>query len=383
VIIADLDQALTAAIAVLIADGALPATSAHTAIPGTAATPGTTATAGITATVATAGTWRPDPDGEPASFATSVAFELAPPSGREPATVAAALAPHLRRLPWVARAASSGEGYLTITVTPQALVASAARQAAAGAAAARSTIRHGTTVTVRPWPDMAAAPSWRRAWQDHAAAMTSRLAEAAGAAISAATTTTGERAASRADAPCAPRLVAAAVSWFGLGSVRYRLARTVIGQVPRLDRQLQPGSPAPDPLYQVRHAQTHAASTLRWAADLCLDTPDPGERAGDLLDTPAERRLLGLLPWLPVRVASAARRRRPDVLPAYLEQVADAWLACWQAAPALPFGGRAAPRDPAERGARLLLADAVQAVLAAGLTLTGVEVRLEGRNEHG
>jgi arginyl-tRNA synthetase len=90
------------------------------------------------------------------------------------------------------------------------------------------------------------------------------------------------------------------------------------------------------------------------------------------LTAQAELELLGLLGWLPVRVAAAARRHRPDELPRYLEEVAAAWQACRQAAPALPFGGAAAPDEPELASARLVLADAVRAVLAAGLTLTGI-----------
>jgi hypothetical protein len=51
--------------------------------------------------------------------------------------------------------------------------------------------------------------------------------------------------------------------------------------------------------------------------------------------------------------------------------VSDAWLAVRLAAPALPFGGRAAPADPAVAGARLTLAGAVREVLARGISLTG------------
>jgi arginyl-tRNA synthetase len=111
---------------------------------------------------------------------------------------------------------------------------------------------------------------------------------------------------------------------------------------------------------------------LRWAADLGLG---PGETTGVLgreLSSPAERALLGLLSYLPVRVAAAARRGRPDELPRYLEQVSAEWLLCQQQAPALPFGGRAGPGEPGQAGARLVLARAVAAVIAGGLALTGV-----------
>ena len=52
--------------------------------------------------------------------------------------------------------------------------------------------------------------------------------------------------------------------------------------------------------------------------------------------------------------------------------VAAAWMTCKQEAPALPFGGEARRADPEVASARLLLADADQAVLAAGLALTGI-----------
>jgi arginyl-tRNA synthetase len=164
------------------------------------------------------------------------------------------------------------------------------------------------------------------------------------------------------------------VSWYGVHSVRYGLARTTVGRVSQLARLLEPGAAGADPLYPVQQAHTSAASTLRWASELGRSAAAPGERTGCLLSAPAERALLGLLQWLPVRVASAARRHRPDEIPGYLEAVSSAWLAVRQEAPALPFGGRAAPAEAATSGARLMLADAVRAVLAAGLALIGVPV---------
>ncbi len=166
--------------------------------------------------------------------------------------------------------------------------------------------------------------------------------------------------------------VYAAVAYLGASSVRYRLARTLPGSTAQLAELSEPRARAADPLYPVQQAHADAASTLRWAADLQLDSPDPGERLADLLAAPAEQELLGLLAWLPVRVAAAARRHRPDEVPRYLEQVAAAWLGCKQAAPALPFGGAAAPSKPELASARLVLADSVRAALAAGLTLTGI-----------
>src|SRR5271165_4526476 len=346
----DLDRELADCIAALAASGELPAAAAQF-------TPG--------------GTWRPAPGAEPASFATSIAFEIARLNGRKPTDVAAALAAPLRAIPWIKAAEPAGDGYLTIIVTPQALAASAARMAAAGLASAHSTILRGTASAVRPWPDLAAAASWTEAWRDQTDTMTGRLAQAAGATVT--ITSEWERGGLEPRPARDKRSpVYAAVAYLGASSVRYRLARTLPGSTAQLAELSEARARTADPLYPVQQAHADAASTLRWAADLQLDSLDPGERLAELLAAPVEQDLLGLLSWLPIRVAAAARRQRPDEVPRYLEQVAAAWLACKQAAPALPFGGRAAPSEPELANARLVLADAVRAVLAAGLTLTGI-----------
>ena len=350
VITGDLDRELAAVIAALAADGQLPAAAAQL-------TPG--------------GTWRPAPSGQPATFATSLAFELARYDGRKPEEVAAILAAPLGALPWVQAAEPAGDGYLTITVTPRALAASAAGMAATGPACAQSTILRGTAASVRPWPDLAAANNWQQAWQDQADTMTGRLAQAAGA--TATITSEWERGGPEprpARGKQSP--VYAAVAYLGASSVRYRLARTLPGNEAKLAELSEPRARTADPLYAVQQAHADAASTRRWAADLQLEHADIGEQLAEYLTADAELELLGLLAWLPVRVAAAARRHRPDELPRYLEQVAAGWLACRQAAPALPFGGAASPDNPEEACARLVLADAVRAVLAAGLGLTGI-----------
>jgi arginyl-tRNA synthetase len=350
VITADLDRQLAAAVTELIAAGSLPAAASQ---------------------VTTAGTWRPAPDGNPASYATAVTFEIGQLGGMVPVSLAAELAERLQALRSIQSASPSGDGYLTVTVTPQAQAASAAQMVSEGLACAKSMILDGATVTVAPWPDLAAAVGWRQAWQLQTEAMIGRLAQAAGAsATSISEEERGWTEQPRARSPRPP--VAAAVDYFGVDSVRYRLARTMPGDAARLSRIARPGVRTADPLYPVQQAHAAAVSTSRWAGELRLDTPDPGEHAGELLSSPAERAMLGLLSFLPVRVAAAARRGRPDELPRYLEQVSAAWLECQQDAPALPFGGRAAVRDAHVISARLLLAGAVAAALAAGLALTGI-----------
>ena len=322
------------------------------------------------------GTWQPVPDGDPLDYATAAAFEIAGRAGLPASQIATALAGSLRRVPWIEAATPSGGGYLTIAVTHQALVASAARMAEAGPACASSSILNGTATTIRPWPDLAAARSWQLAWQLQADAMTSHLAQAAGAAP--ADFSGRERASTDARPASTTRSgVGDAVAYFGSDSVRYRLARTMSGDRRRPASlgaaSARPASPPmADPLYPVRQAHAAAASALRWAADLGLEPAGLTGALGRQLSSPVEGALLGLLSYLPVRVAAAARRSRPDELPRYLEQVSAAWLLCRLHAPALPFGGRAAPHDFDQTGARLMLARAVAAVIAGGLALTGV-----------
>jgi len=349
VITGDLGRELAIVLRQLAANGALPA-----------------AAAGLTP----AGTWRTAPDGDPASFATSLPFRIARLDARDAGDVAAELARPLEAMPWIRAATPAASGYLTITVTHGALASVAGRIAAAGPSCAQSTILRGTAATILPWPDLAAARSWPRAWRAQADAMTGRLSQAAGAdAASVRERGPQSDSGSAADSP-----VATAVAWFGDSAVRYSIARAVPGSAGQLARQMRPGSRMHDPLTAVRAAHADAASTLRWAADLRIEPASYQGQVNAALAGLAERRLLGLLSWLPEKVASAARRSRPDELPRYLEQVAAAWMTCKQESPALPFGGQAASRDPDVAGARLVLADAASTVLATGLALAGVWV---------
>ena len=355
-ITADLDSELAAAIRTLIRRGALPAAAGQ---------------------IALTGTWRPGQHGDPATYATAAPFAIAGRSGLDPVQIAAAIARSVSAADWIEAAGSTGAGYLTITVTHRALALSAARMAAAGPGCATSVILRNTLSTSWLWPDLAAARSWQHAWRLQADAMISHLALAAGA--SPAVPSGRERASTPAPPHHGTRSpVADAVAYFGSASVRYRLGRTMPGGQPwpvSPARLMRPGSHLADPLYPVQEAHAAAASTLRWAGALGLEPAGPAEWLGRRLSAPSERALLSQLSFLPVRVAAAARRHRPDELPHYLEQVSTAWLACRLQAPALPFGGRPAAADPEVSSARLVLAAAVAAVLAAGLALTGIDAR--------
>ena len=284
--------------------------------------------------------------------------------------MAAALAQPMRTVPWIRGVRPAAPGYLTITVTPGALAAVAGRIASAGPSCAQSNILRGTAVTIMPWPDLAAASSWPRAWREQADAMTGHLSRTAGADAASG----GERGPRSDSVPATHSPVRAAVAWFGDSAVRYTVARALPGSACRLAWQLRAGQRMPTALTDVQAAYADAASTERWAADLGIEHAEYTDHVAWALTGPAELRLLSLLSWLPEKVASAARRSRPDELPSYLEHVAAAWMTCKQESPALPFGGLAAADGPVVAGARLLLAEAARTVLAAGVALTGIDL---------
>jgi arginyl-tRNA synthetase len=288
------------------------------------------------------------PAGAPGRYASSVALGL--PAAAQP--LAAALAAE----PWIARAEVTGPGYLTVTVTPEALAAIQERIAAAGPAAATSDALRGVTVPGPPAGDPLAAAGWEEARQALAAQLTARLAAAAGATV--AHPAHPERA--RSDSPAAPGL-AAAVAFAGPDAVRFTLARAVPGRPVLIDPAVIARHVPENPAYAVRYAHARAASGVRWAAiphaaEVALPRP-PAQ--------PEELALLDALSWLPERVATAARRGRPDEFARYLEELAGVTIAALTA-----LSHRGGARAPGSD--KPALARAAQAGLAAGLELLGV-----------
>jgi hypothetical protein len=166
--------------------------------------------------------------------------------------------------------------------------------------------------------------------------------------------------------------VAAALGYAGSDAVRYALIRRARGWPDGATAEVPVRYHLDNPVYAVRYAHAHAASTLRQAADLGLGAGQAAGFAPCLLTHPAERALLGALSWLPERVAWSARSARPGEFARYLEELAGTYQDCREACPALPFGGRGAPRDRPATRARLWLVTAVAAAIAAGLALLGV-----------
>ena len=249
------------------------------------------------------------------------------PEGSGTAGLAADLAAQLVREPWIAAAEVTGPGFLTVTVTHDALAASRCgspgrarpAQKATRCAAAPCPFRTPSRRARRP-----SAPGWPQARAALAAQLTARLAAAAGATL----VPDPERAGLPAPPSLPPALpgrgpVAEAAGYAGTDAVRFALAR------------LPPGAPASgstapqaaviarhvlaNPAYAVRYAHAAAAAVLRWAAALGTR---PAGFTPRLLAEPGELALLDALSWLPERVAVAARRGRPDEFAGYLEELA-------------------------------------------------------------
>ena len=281
----------------------------------------------------------------------------------------------------------TGGGYLTVTVTPEALAALAVRITQAGPACARSTALAGTSLTAPRDLALAAASTWGAARRRLMAARCARLAQAAGADVlfyddskrmPPPTPATSAGHASVADpartalagpATSAGRTpVADAIAFGGADAVTFALARVPPGAPTAVDAASVAAHRLTNPAYAVRFAHAHAASALRQAADLGLGLGDAATFQPRSLTHPSEQSLLYELSWLPERVAGAARRGRPDVFARYLETLAVAYLNCQQHRPAAWPGmsARASPR------ARLWLAAAAGTALRTGLDLLGV-----------
>jgi arginyl-tRNA synthetase len=339
------------------------------------------------------------PGGAPGRYSSSVAFGLAQAEKRAPDEIAAVLAAALAREPWIAQATVTGTGYVTIAVTPETL---AARVTAMGPDSARGDALRGTVVTM-PAGSWEQAATWEEARKALAAELTARLAAAAGATVAvppdperavaapsgnsvspagggtAATAGGGiSRAGGGAATPLGGQIsrtgrerrfrsgeergeVAAAVAFAGADAVRFALARAMPGRRVRLEPAIIARHVLENPAYAVRYAHARAASGVRWAAAL-----GAGEASSPRLPAdPADLALLDVLSWLPERVATAARRGRPDEFARYLENLAGLAVAALTA-PSNPGNARAPGTD------KLALAKAAQAGLAAGLGLLGV-----------
>jgi arginyl-tRNA synthetase len=127
-----------------------------------------------------------------------------------------------------------------------------------------------------------------------------------------------------------------------------------------------------NPVYKVQYAHARMASIFRRAGLESAQsvTADSGDLA--LLGEPAEAELVKTLLRFPDVVGTAAERRTPHLLCDYLEEVAGQ-VNSWYHAGNLNPGLRVVGVPPELSRARLVLARAVQIVLANGLSILGVD----------
>jgi len=311
-------------------------------------------TAGLRRAIVTAA-GRPDaepllrPGPAPGSYTSSLPFRLDP---RDPRQAAARLAGRLGDELWIASAEVTGPGFVTVTVTHGTLARLAIRIANAGPACAESDALAGRTVPA-PRPPVGAA-GWPQARAALAAELTVRLAAAAGAIMST------ERTPVPALAPPPPGPVAEAIRYAGPDAVRFALARMPPGGRPP-EAAVLARHVLDNPAYAVRYAHAAAAAVLRWAA--ALETR-PAGFTPRLLAEPGELALLDALSWLPERVATAARRGRPDEFAGFMAELAARTIDTMSTT-----SFRKIPDITSER---LWLADATRTGLAAGLGLLGI-----------
>jgi arginyl-tRNA synthetase len=321
----------------------------------------------ITSAVAAAGFEGPAepglrPTGTPGQYAASVALAL----GVNPRQTAAALVATLSEERWIATTEVTGPGYLTITVTPETLAAVADTVTAEGPACVTSDALTGVTVPAAPPGDPLAAPTWEKARTALAARLTVSLAAAAGATVADPPATERKRPTlpARTSSPDSPPAPARAVSFAGRDAVTFTLARAIPGKPLRLDEEIMARRVPANPAYAVRYAHARAASGVRWAVTSRGVTALPGPPVD-----PGDLALRDALSWLPERVATAARRERPDEFARYLEDLASVTVDVLTAANhqgSAPLGNRAPGSD------KLGLASAARTGLAAGLGLLGV-----------
>ncbi len=126
----------------------------------------------------------------------------------------------------------------------------------------------------------------------------------------------------------------AAVAFAGRDAVTFTLARAVPGKPLHVEQEIIARHVLGNPAYAVRYAHARAASGVRWAVASRQRTQSalrrfraprpPGRRgSGTGGRSPGGDSTLDALSWLPERVATAARRGRPDEFARYLEDLAS------------------------------------------------------------
>ncbi len=144
----------------------------------------------------------------------------------------------------------------------------------------------------------------------------------------------------------------------GVDAARWYLVNRGPDQTIEIDLDLAAEKSQKNPVYYVQYAHARIAAILRNAGDAQVGGPPPGALADE------EKELVKRLLEFPTTVREAARRRGPQLLPAYAIRLADDYHRFYHECRVLG--------DPAQ-AFRLGLCGATQQVIARCLDLVGVE----------
>src|SRR5581483_9478097 len=144
----------------------------------------------------------------------------------------------------------------------------------------------------------------------------------------------------------------------GVDAARWYLVSRGPDQTIEIDLDLAAEKTQKNPVYYVQYAHARIAAILRNAGDAEVGGPPPGALAHE------EKELVKRLLEFPPTVREAARRRGPQLLPAYAIRLADDFHRFYHECRVLGVP---------EQAFRLGLCRAAQQVIARSLDLVGVE----------
>ena len=159
------------------------------------------------------------------------------------------------------------------------------------------------------------------------------------------------------------------VEWIGVDAARYTLSRSPSDSTITLDINVLTSTSNENHVYYVQYAHSRMCSIQRNAAALGFDKGPTEGFTPELLDTEAERELLGALAAFPGEVAKASRFREPHHIARYLEETAGSYHRFNDQCRVLPFGD---DEVTDLNRSRLWLVEATRTVIANGLALLGV-----------
>ncbi|PYC81567.1 arginine--tRNA ligase [Streptomyces tateyamensis] len=160
------------------------------------------------------------------------------------------------------------------------------------------------------------------------------------------------------------------VDWIGVDAARYTLARSSTDSTITLDINLLTSQSNENPVHYIQYAHTRMCGVARKAAELGVDKGTAADFRPELLATPWESDMLGVLGQFPGIVAKAGELREPHRVARYLEEeLAPTYHRLYDNCMFLPKGDE--EMTDLHR-ARLWLVEAAQTVVANGLTLLGV-----------